>query len=296
MPPWQPMKVVAETESLADGRAVLGLPGGLRWVAQHDPAGFDPPHRFVDVLVIARARRRGPPRIVGRWTHTHEFSEAPGGHAGVRPRRHLGARGGAALDVRLPAPAARRRPGRAPRRARRRPAAARRRRHRRVGSGRLGADGVSEHRRAPGDPAGPPAGAQSTTSGSGIRTGPAPDLLSGRRRRRAPGRRVDRRALHRRAQGGDPRQPHRADPAPRRGRGADATTGRARSSAPRRSVSTASTAATRAVRGKPARRRLPRRCGRGLGGRDRRPPPRRGCGWSPCAPASCSPPAAARCG
>ena len=53
VPPWQPMKVVAETQSLADGRAVLGLPGGLRWVAQHDPSAFDPPHRFVDVLSSA---------------------------------------------------------------------------------------------------------------------------------------------------------------------------------------------------------------------------------------------------
>lgn len=75
VPPWQPMKVIAETESLADGRAVLGLPGGLRWVAQHDPAGFDPPHRFVDVL-SSEGPRSWPPRIVGRWTHTHEFSEA----------------------------------------------------------------------------------------------------------------------------------------------------------------------------------------------------------------------------
>jgi uncharacterized protein len=33
VPPWQPMTVLAQTESLADGRAVLGLPGGLRWVA-----------------------------------------------------------------------------------------------------------------------------------------------------------------------------------------------------------------------------------------------------------------------
>jgi ligand-binding SRPBCC domain-containing protein len=31
VPPWQPMKVVAETQSPADGRAVLGLPAGLRW-------------------------------------------------------------------------------------------------------------------------------------------------------------------------------------------------------------------------------------------------------------------------
>jgi uncharacterized protein (TIGR01777 family) len=75
VPPWQPMKVIAETQSLADGRAVLGLPGGLRWVAQHDPSRFDPPHRFVDVL-SSEGPRSWPPRIVGRWTHTHEFSEA----------------------------------------------------------------------------------------------------------------------------------------------------------------------------------------------------------------------------
>jgi ligand-binding SRPBCC domain-containing protein len=35
VPPWQPMTVVAEADSVADGRAVLGLPGGLRSVAQH---------------------------------------------------------------------------------------------------------------------------------------------------------------------------------------------------------------------------------------------------------------------
>ncbi len=78
VPPWQPMKVVTEADSLADGRAVLGLPGGLRWVAQHDPTRFDPPHRFVDVL-SSEGPRSWPPRIVGRWTHTHEFEEAPAG-------------------------------------------------------------------------------------------------------------------------------------------------------------------------------------------------------------------------
>ena len=31
LPPWQPMSVVSEATSLADGCAVLGLPGGLRW-------------------------------------------------------------------------------------------------------------------------------------------------------------------------------------------------------------------------------------------------------------------------
>jgi uncharacterized protein (TIGR01777 family) len=72
------MTVVAEAESLADGRAVLGLPGGLRWIAQHDPLAFDPPHRFVDEL-SSQGLSSWPARIVGRWRHTHEFSEAPGG-------------------------------------------------------------------------------------------------------------------------------------------------------------------------------------------------------------------------
>ena len=72
VPPWQPMKVIAETESLADGRAVLGLPGGLRWVARHDPARYDPPHLFVDVL-SSQGPWSWPPRLVGRWTHIHEF-------------------------------------------------------------------------------------------------------------------------------------------------------------------------------------------------------------------------------
>lgn len=78
VPPWQPMTVVAETASLADGRAVLGLPGGLRWVARHDPAGFDPPHRFVDEL-SAGGPMSWPPRVIGHWRHTHEFSAVDGG-------------------------------------------------------------------------------------------------------------------------------------------------------------------------------------------------------------------------
>jgi uncharacterized protein len=78
VPPWQPMKVIAETQSLADGRAVLGLPGGLRWVAQHDPAGYNPPYRFVDDL-SSDGPGSWPARIVGRWRHTHEFSAVPSG-------------------------------------------------------------------------------------------------------------------------------------------------------------------------------------------------------------------------
>lgn len=84
VPPWQPMTVVAETTSLADGRAVLGLPGGLRWVAQHDPAGYDPPRRFVDVLSSA-GPASWPPQLIRRWTHTHDFAAA-GGATLVRDR------------------------------------------------------------------------------------------------------------------------------------------------------------------------------------------------------------------
>jgi uncharacterized protein (TIGR01777 family) len=78
IPPWQPMHVIAETESLADGRAVLGLPGGLRWVARHDPAGYDPPRQFVDVL-SSDGLMTLPPRIIGWWRHTHRFRDAGAG-------------------------------------------------------------------------------------------------------------------------------------------------------------------------------------------------------------------------
>jgi hypothetical protein len=67
-PPWQPVGVVAESASLRDGRAVLAVPPRLRWVAAHEPDGYDPPHRFVDRLA-------GSPPLswVLSWTHTHEF-------------------------------------------------------------------------------------------------------------------------------------------------------------------------------------------------------------------------------
>lgn len=83
VPPWQPMTVVAETPSLADGRAVLGLPGGLRWIAQHDPAAYDPPHRFVDAL-SSRGPMSLPPRVIGWWRHTHDFADAGQGRTLVR--------------------------------------------------------------------------------------------------------------------------------------------------------------------------------------------------------------------
>lgn len=85
VPPWQPMTVLAEADSLADGRAVLGLPGGLRWVARHEPAEFAPPRRFVDEL-SSDGPLSWPPRLIGRWRHTHEFEFAGPGKTRVRDR------------------------------------------------------------------------------------------------------------------------------------------------------------------------------------------------------------------
>ena len=47
-PPWQPVRLHQESASLRDGEAVLALPGGLTWVAQHDADAYDPPFRFAD--------------------------------------------------------------------------------------------------------------------------------------------------------------------------------------------------------------------------------------------------------
>ncbi|MGH3166774.1 MAG: TIGR01777 family oxidoreductase [Trebonia sp.] len=66
MPPWQPVRVLREASGVRDGRAVLRLPGGLRWVADHDPADYDPPRQFTDSLVSPVP---GP-----RWRHTHRFT------------------------------------------------------------------------------------------------------------------------------------------------------------------------------------------------------------------------------
>jgi uncharacterized protein len=67
-PPWLPVRVAAEAASLCDGRAELALPGGLRWVAQHDPAAYDPPRRFADELTSLPLRAALP------WRHVHEFA------------------------------------------------------------------------------------------------------------------------------------------------------------------------------------------------------------------------------
>ena len=71
-PPWQPMRVVAEADSLKSGRAELGLPGGLRWVADHQPDSYDPPRRFVDTIGTEGLASL-PARLAVRWRHSHEF-------------------------------------------------------------------------------------------------------------------------------------------------------------------------------------------------------------------------------
>src|SRR5262249_34834703 len=42
-PPCQPMRLITEAASLKDGCATLALPGGLRWVAEHQADSYDPP-------------------------------------------------------------------------------------------------------------------------------------------------------------------------------------------------------------------------------------------------------------
>jgi uncharacterized protein (TIGR01777 family) len=74
-PPWSPMRLVSEASSLKDGRATLALPGGLRWVAEHQAAAYDPPRRFVDVIG-SDGLASLPARIAVRWRHTHDFEDA----------------------------------------------------------------------------------------------------------------------------------------------------------------------------------------------------------------------------
>ncbi|MEZ5212305.1 TIGR01777 family oxidoreductase [Gordonia sp. (in: high G+C Gram-positive bacteria)] len=87
LPPWQPMSAISESPSLADGQAILGLPGGLRWRAQHRADGYDPPHRFVDERISDSARDL-PTMLSGPWRHEHEFAAQPGGQTRMTDRVH----------------------------------------------------------------------------------------------------------------------------------------------------------------------------------------------------------------
>jgi uncharacterized protein len=76
MPPWSPVQVEREAGSVRDGRAVLRLPAGVRWVATHQPGEYDPPHEFADALTSL------PLSAVLPWRHTHQF--APAGQQATR--------------------------------------------------------------------------------------------------------------------------------------------------------------------------------------------------------------------
>jgi uncharacterized protein (TIGR01777 family) len=84
-PPWAPVRVIVEAGSLRDGRAELALPGGLRWVAQHQSEFYDPPRRFVDEI-DSDGLASLPARLAVRWRHTHDFEELGDGQTRVIDR------------------------------------------------------------------------------------------------------------------------------------------------------------------------------------------------------------------
>ncbi|MGN6339058.1 TIGR01777 family oxidoreductase [Mycobacterium sp.] len=84
-PPWQPMRLVTEATSLRDGRATLALPGGLRWVAVHQPDGYDPPRRFVDTIG-GDGLAALPARIAVRWRNIPEFEDVGGNRTRLMDR------------------------------------------------------------------------------------------------------------------------------------------------------------------------------------------------------------------
>lgn len=67
-PPWQPVRVLQESASLRDGIAVLGLPGGRRWVARHLPEEYVEGRRFADRL------ESRPFLVPISWQHVHDLS------------------------------------------------------------------------------------------------------------------------------------------------------------------------------------------------------------------------------
>src|ERR1700748_1241734 len=71
-PPWQPVRAGQEATSLRDGRAVLLLPGGARWVAPHRAGGAPPPRQFVDQLVASGLTSSALARVL-TWRHVHGF-------------------------------------------------------------------------------------------------------------------------------------------------------------------------------------------------------------------------------
>jgi uncharacterized protein len=84
-PPWQPMQLKSEAASLRDGRAELMLPGGLRWVAEHQADAYDPPRRFVDVIG-SHGLASLPAAFAVRWKHIHDFEAIDATHTRMTDR------------------------------------------------------------------------------------------------------------------------------------------------------------------------------------------------------------------
>lgn len=76
-PPGSPIGLRSEATSIRDGQAVLSLPGGLNWVASHEPSGYRPPFQFVDRL------SNFPLRVLTPWEHTHGFEAVDDTHTRI---------------------------------------------------------------------------------------------------------------------------------------------------------------------------------------------------------------------
>lgn len=74
LPPWLPLRVIKEAESLRDGTAVMGLPGGLRWFAQHQADQFVEEQKFVDEIQPQGLRALATRAV--HWKHEHLFEPA----------------------------------------------------------------------------------------------------------------------------------------------------------------------------------------------------------------------------
>lgn len=80
-PPWMAARIKSEAGSLRHGRAVLALPGGLTWVAQHEPSKYAEGRRFVDTLVRS-GPASWPVSTAVHWQHTHTFEPYETGRSG----------------------------------------------------------------------------------------------------------------------------------------------------------------------------------------------------------------------
>ncbi|WP_123960146.1 TIGR01777 family oxidoreductase [Corynebacterium pseudopelargi] len=69
-PSFLPMTPRTQAENLADGTTIFDLPGGLKWEAKHELAGYVAGYRFTDRCVTA------PIATLAKWRHVHVFADA----------------------------------------------------------------------------------------------------------------------------------------------------------------------------------------------------------------------------